>query len=242
MSDLESIDPPAPGRGPPGGPFEILHLDDQLVAVTKPGGILVHRTSEARRDRVFLLQELARQVGRTLYPVHRLDRAASGAIVFGLNSRAARRIHDSLKEAEARKEYLALVRGSTPDRWECDRPLTNARGERQVTRSNFAKIAEFSRLSLLRARIFTGRRHQIRRHLHHAAHQILGDTTYGKGRINRFFRAEYGLPRMFLHASRLRFAHPGSGEWLTLESRLPDDLRAFLLRLPDCDPDLVESI
>jgi tRNA pseudouridine65 synthase len=223
-------------------PLEILHRDATLVAVTKPGGMLVHRTEEARHDRVFLLQTLARQVGRPLYPVHRLDRAASGAIVFGLSSEDAHRLHQALKAPDARKEYLVLVRGSTPDRWESDRPLTNRRGERRESRSAFEKIAEFSRLTLLRARIYTGRRHQIRRHLHHAAHQVLGDTTYGKGRINRFFREEYGLPRMFLHASTLAFTHPETGRALCLRSRLPHDLRAFLERLPDCDRDLVATL
>ena len=224
-------------------PLEILYHDDDLVAVTKPGNLLVHRTPEAPRDRRYLLQTLARQIGRPVYPVHRLDRAASGAIVFGLGSDQARRLHDALKAPEARKEYLVLVRGETPEAWSCARPLTNRRtGVRQPARSTFERIAVLDRLSLLRARIFTGRRHQIRRHLHHAAHQVIGDTTYGKGRINQYFRDHHGLPRLFLHARTLVLAHPSTGQILRLDSRLPDDLKTFLLGLPGCDPTLVASL
>lgn len=235
------------------------------MAVTKPGGLLVHRSAEARRDRVFLLQTLARRVGQPVYPVHRLDRAASGAIVFGLDSAAARGAHDALKRDDARKIYLALVRGETPAAWSCGRSLKNPRGVRQESRSTFETLARFVhdppvgavdaapgdespeseryfRLSLVQARIFTGRRHQIRRHLHHAAHQVLGDTTYGKGRINRFFREHYGLPRLFLHAAELRFDHPATGEPLVIRSPLPDDLRAFVLRLPGCQVSLHEHL
>ncbi len=222
-------------------PLEILHLDDSLVAVSKPGGLLVHRT-RISRDRVFLLQTLARQLDRTLYPVHRLDRAASGILVFGLTSGDARLLHSALKADSARKEYLTLVRGTPPDSWESTRPLTGRTGTKQEARTTFTTLAGFFRLSLLRARIYTGRRHQIRRHLHHAAHQILGDTTYGKGRINQFFREEYGLPRLFLHATTLSITHPRTGQVLTLQCPLAEDLRAFLLRLPDCDQDLAATL
>jgi len=222
-------------------PLDILHFDDSMVAVSKPGGLLVHR-SRISRDRVYLLQTLSRQVDRTLYPVHRLDRAASGVILFGLTSRDARTLHESLKEGSSRKEYLTLARGSTPEVWESTRPLTGPTGTRLEARTAFEKIADFFRLSLLRVRTYSGRRHQIRRHLHHEAHQILGDTTYGKGRINRFFREEYGLPRLFLHATLVSIPHPRTGEPLILQSPLAEDLRAFLLRLPGCDPDLVETL
>ena len=124
----------------------------------------------------------------------------------------------------------------------CDRPLTGEHGNKQPASSEFERIAEFSRCSLLRVRITTGRRHQIRRHLDGLAHQIIGDTTYGKGRINQWFRENYGLPRMFLHAARLAVAHPATGEPLDLRAPLPDDLRAFLTRLPDVDAELVAAL
>lgn len=220
---------------------EILHLDEAIVAVSKPGGLLCHRSRESS-DREFLLQEVRSRVGRRVYPVHRLDRAASGVLVYGLSSEDARRLQESLGSEESIREYLALVRGSTAERWECSRPLKDERGRPQSAHSSFEKIAEFSRLSLLRVRISTGRRHQIRRHLAGEAHQILGDTTYGKGRLNAFFREAYGLPRLFLHAALLQVRHPRSGELLRLSAPLASDLREFLARLPDVPSGLLERL
>ncbi len=220
---------------------EILYLDEACVAVSKPGGLICHRTRESS-DREFLLQAVRSIVGKRVYPVHRLDRAASGVLVYGLTSEDARRLQEALSSEDSIKEYLALVRGSTPERWECSEPLKNEHGVPQPAHSSFEKIAEFFRLSLLRVRIATGRRHQIRRHLSGAAHQILGDTTYGKGRINAFFRQHYGLPRLFLHASLLQVRHPRSGETMRFRAPLASDLRAFLARLPEVPPGLVEEL
>jgi len=223
------------------GPYEILYRDADVVVVNKPGGLLVHRTGESQ-DRVFLLQELRRQLGVHLYPAHRLDRAASGVIAFGLSSQAARDLQAGLVADDARKEYLALVRGSTPERGESQRPLTNERGVKQPASTTFDRVAEFSRCSLLRVRIHTGRRHQIRRHLAHLAHQLIGDTNYGKGRINRFFREQYGLPRLCLHAARLDIPWPREPGRLVVRAPLMDDLRQFLLRLPDVDETLIATL
>lgn len=180
------------------------------------------------RDRVFLLQQVRDQVNEILYPVHRLDRPTSGALVFGLSGDDARRIHDNLKEPTSLKEYLVLVRGETPERWVSERPVKG-----KDARTEFERVATFSRCSLLEARLQSGRRHQVRKQLAHAAHQVLGDTSYGKGKINRFFRETYQLPRLFLHAHRLHFSHPRSGEPVEILAPLAPDLRAFLRRLPD---------
>jgi tRNA pseudouridine65 synthase len=235
-----NLPPPLPvADGRPEIP--VLHLDEHLVVVAKPPGMIVHRTRESS-DRVFLLQELGAQLGRFLYPVHRIDRAASGIIAFALSSDAARGLQAALAREEARKEYLVLARGSTPEAWDVDLPLKDEKGLAQPARTSFTRLAEFSRLSLLRARIHTGRRHQIRRHLSRTAHQIIGDTTHGKGKINGFFRKEYGLPRLCLHAERLEITHPATGEPLRVRAPLAEDLRAFLLRLPDCPRELVGEL
>ncbi|MEM8882505.1 MAG: pseudouridine synthase [Planctomycetota bacterium] len=199
----------------------VLHQDDECVAVDKPPGLLVHRTHQAP-DRVVVLQMLRDQIGRHIYPVHRLDRPASGVLVFGLSPEGARRVQEQL--AVANKEYLVFVRGETPVAFESDRPLKSERGVPQEAYSEFRRLAVVRGFSLLRVRIRTGRRHQIRRHLSHLGHQIVGDSQHGKGRINRWLRDDYGLPRMFLHARRLTL-----GE-LTLRARFPDDLRSFLRR------------
>ncbi|HBP23801.1 MAG TPA: hypothetical protein DEA08_39245 [Planctomycetes bacterium] len=221
-------------------PIEILYRDEALVVANKPSGLLVHRT-KLSSDKVFLLQRLHHQLGQFLYPVHRIDRPTSGVIVFGFSSEDAGRIHWALKEESALKEYIVLCRGETPESFVSERPLTNAKKEPQPARTEFERIATFSRCSLLLARIQTGRRHQVRRHLSRMAHQVIGCTKYGKGRINNFFRENYGLPRLFLHAHRIRFLHPRTDEPFEVLAPLAPDLRAFLTRLPDVPLDELEE-
>jgi tRNA pseudouridine65 synthase len=207
----------------------ILHLDDDLVAVGKPGGLLVHRTTEAP-DRRVLLQTVRDVLGRRLYPVHRLDRAASGVIVFALSPEIARGLQAALAAPGAEKEYLALVRGEIEPEGVTDRPLTDEKGVRRQALTRWRREETIRGFSLIRVWIETGRRHQIRRHLAHLAHQIVGDTTHGKGRINRWLREAFGLPRLFLHAARLAFDHPATGDRLEVKAPLADDLAAFLER------------
>ena len=179
--------------------IRLLHRDDTLVVVDKPAGLLVHRSREAV-DRVTLVPLLRDLLGRLVYPVHRLDRQASGALAFALSPEAARALQAALASPDATKEYVTLVRGRPPLRFASDRPLTAASGARREARKEFETIEILDAFALVRARLRTGRRHQIRRHLAHLAHQVLGDTKYGKGGLNRLFRERYGLHRLFLHA------------------------------------------
>jgi len=222
--------------------IDILHRDDALVVASKPGGMLVHRSPRSS-DQVFFLQELGRLVGCHLYPVHRLDRAASGAIAMAFSSEVAKKLQANLSADDAVKEYIALVRGETPEQGESQRPLTDHNtGVKKSAHTLFERIAVFSRCSLLRVRIRTGRHHQIRRHMSHLCHQMIGDTSHGKGKINTFFRENYGLPRLFLHAAVLDLRHPTAEGRLRVRSPLPKDLREFLLRLPDIDEELVAGL
>lgn len=214
----------------------ILARDEHVVAIAKPPGLLVHRTRESR-DRVFLLQQAAALCDAYLYPVHRLDRATSGAILFALTPESARAFHEQLQHPETRKEYLALVRGDTPDAFVSERPLSG-----KPAHTEFTTLARFARCSLLRVRTRSGRRHQIRRHLSHLAHQVIGDTSHGKGKINRALRAEYDLPRLCLHADRLTMTHPLTGAPFVVHAPLHDDLRAFFLRLPDAPTELIAAL
>ncbi|MFO1051487.1 MAG: pseudouridine synthase [Planctomycetota bacterium] len=220
---------------PPPVPLRILHLDDDLVVVSKPPHMAVHRGGNIGKDEPVLLQTLRDQIGKHLYPVHRLDRPTSGIVAYGLSSEMAARLQVNLHAEDARKEYLVLVRGTTPPEFVSDRPLTDENDNPQPARTEFRTLAHLSRSSLCVARLCTGRMHQIRRHLAHLAHHVLGDSNYGKGRINAWFRESFGLPRLFLHAFRLRIRHPRSGEWMELVDPLPEDLRACLVRIPPSD-------
>ena len=200
----------------------ILFQDEHKIIVEKPSGLLVHRSSKSS-DKRFLLQELRNQLGQHLYPVHRLDRGVSGVMVFGLSSEAVPSLQDSLTRGS--KDYLALVMGRVDSPFRVDRELTNEQGLAQPALSEVEPLEVYSKTSLVRVRITTGRHHQIRRHLSSEAHAILGDTTHGKGRINAFFREELGLNRIFLHAWKLRL---GEQEW---ESSLPQGLEDVLMRL-----------
>ena len=208
----------------------ILFRDDHLVAVVKPSGLLVHRTPEAR-DRVFLLQRVRDLVGRHVFPVHRIDRAASGVVLFAFSREMAADLQRVLGDDQTIKEYLVLCRGSTPLGWGCGRPLTDEAGRRKPSRTEFRRLESFAPATLVAARILTGRRHQIRRHLNHCGHHVVGDTRFGKGHVNRMFRERYGLHRLFLHATRLSIVHPGTGERLGFSSPLTDELAWVLDRL-----------
>ncbi len=208
--------------------LDILHLDECVVVVAKPPGLLVHRTHSGSSEEA-LLQRLRDQLGRRVYPVHRLDRMASGLLAYGLDSRAARRLQAGLQAPDARKEYLVLVRGFPLPEFESREPLLDDKGVLRDAHSVLTRLALFpeARAALLCARIYTGRYHQIRRHLALAAHHVLGDTRYGKARANRFFARHYGLARLFLHAWRLDIPHPGGGR-LAVTAPLALDLRAVL--------------
>ena len=214
--------------------FAVLHRDEQCVVVHKPSGVPVHRSSEHRDAGVPLLQRTRDAVGMRVYPVHRLDRPVSGIVVFALSSAAAAGFQEALSSSACVKEYSALVRGEIAEPGRSERPLTNRdTGRVQEALTEWEPQATWcvpvhGPLTLLQVRIHTGRRHQIRRHLAHARHAILGDTTHGKGAVNRYMREQWGLQRIFLHASRLSLVHPESGEALHLQSPLPASLQRVL--------------
>jgi len=220
-------------------PIPIRYCDEHLLIVSKPGGMLVHRT-EMSAEREVLLTRLRDQVGRHLYPIHRLDRATSGLILFGLSSESARLFHDQLRQPSTAKIYLGVCRGECPPSFTSDRPLTNHRTKTQQSAHSEFKTLETDRgFSAIEARIKTGRRHQIRRHLAHLRSQLIGDTSYGKGRINRWLREEFDLPRLFLHAAKVSLQHPIENQELSVTDPLPEDLRTFAQRF---SPRLAEAL
>ncbi len=204
--------PDGPEDGAPDIP--ILARTEHWVAVAKPVDLMVH-PSKLSQDRAFLVPILKARLGENLYPVHRLDRATSGVLLLARNKAAAAELGKAFQQRRVAKSYLAVVRGWMDDSGWIDRPLTTRGGDTEVpalTRYRCLGRVELpfavgryptSRYSLIMARPHTGRTHQIRRHLKHCFHPIVGDTTYGEGRHNRFFRTHYGIHRMLLHALSL---------------------------------------
>jgi len=230
---------PAPS-GQTHPPLRVLLLDDDFVAVSKPSGLLVHR-DDHHPDAPAALQTVRDQLGKHLYPFHRLDRATSGILLFGFSRKAAAALQESLAAADAHKEYLALMRypGSNQElgaSWTCDRPLHGDDDKAREARTDFTVLETFNRCALVQCRLFTGRYHQIRRHANHCGRHVIGDTTHGKGRINAFFRERFGLDRLFLHLQRVVLRHPRTGEPLELVDPLPAALTAVLDRLRQVPP------
>jgi tRNA pseudouridine65 synthase len=208
----------------------ILYRSAALVAVNKPSGLAVHRGQS--HDPVHALELVRDAVGSYVYPVHRLDRATSGVLVFALSEAAARAIGAEFALGSVEKRYLALVRGNPPDSVLVDHPLSQDDGKPpQEARTEFITRARYGRYALVEALPKTGRTHQIRRHLKHLSCPIIGDVRYGKGEHNRFFRTEFALHRLALHATSLALSDPATGERVTILAPLPDDLERTLLAL-----------
>lgn len=212
----------------------ILYRDDDVVVVNKASGLLVHRTHLAP-DVDVLMQRVRRAVGKPVYTVHRLDRQTSGIVLFGLSSAAARDLQAVLTAPETLKRYVGLVRGDPGEARVFDRGLSKLSSDDRVTkrhaRTELRRLEVYAHQCLCALRPLTGRSHQIRRHLQHEALHLVGDTRYGKGGINRLFRAKYDLYRMFLHAERLEIAHPATGERLCVTCPLPPELTRVLDQL-----------
>jgi tRNA pseudouridine65 synthase len=186
----------------------ILHRDTRCVAVDKPSGVATHRGWADDDDA--LLQRVRDAVGAYVYPVNRLDRGASGIVLFALDREAARAFAAAWETAE--KTYVAITRGHPPEELVIDHAIPRAPGEARVPAvTHVRRLETFGRYAVIEARPRTGRLHQIRRHLKHVACPIIGDVRYGKGEHNRIFRAQHGLHRLALHAAALAVAHPDGG-------------------------------
>lgn len=222
----------------PGLEQSILYEDDAFLAMNKPPGMAVHGGSGVASGVIESLRAL-RPDARFLELVHRLDRATSGILLIAKKRSALRQLHEELREGRMDKRYLVLVPPDFPhQRYEVNESLhktTNAQGERQVkvsddgqaSRTVFTRKKVYTAASLLEARLYTGRTHQIRVHLAHLGFPVAGDDKYGDFAWNREL-SRSGLKRMFLHAARLKFSHPTSGEVITLEAPLPQDLNQFI--------------
>lgn len=223
-------------------PLTVLYQDDSLVAIDKPSGWLVHRSNIDRHESRILVQALRDQIGRHVHPVHRLDKGTSGVMLFALDAASARCLAEQFERHEIHKTYWAVVRGWPPECGRIDHPLRDnsddyadmpSTSEARSAITEFQRLATVelphavdryptSRYALVSLQPLTGRRHQLRRHMKHIAHPIIGDATHGKGRHNRFFAAQFGCDRLLLACTETRFRHPKNAAEMIVRTPVGD--------------------
>lgn len=243
--------------------LEIVYQDSWLVAINKPPGLLSHRSRIDVRANDFAVQRLRDQIGQHVYLVHRLDRPTSGVLLFALNEETARKTSYLFAERLIAKEYIAIVRGHPDDSICWNEPLqekwdrvTDAKSRRDKLAQSATTIVRTlqrwelpystgkypgSRYALVSLSPQTGRKHQLRRHLNHMAHPIVGDTTHGDRRHNRLFRERLGIHRLLLVANRIRMPHPETGNELHIEATAGPEFEHCIRQLnrfsvPECAP------
>ena len=224
--------------------LEILYQDEYLVVINKPSGLLVHKSPIDKQETQFALQLVRDQIGQWVYPIHRLDKPTSGVLVFALSKEVASLLSEQFRGHKIGKEYLAVVRGYTSEEAMIDYDLKvildkkadrdrSDNKEPQEAKTHYKRIATVelpypvsrypvARYSLLKLLPQTGRKHQLRRHMKHILHPIVGDTKYGRREHNQLFREKFDCHRLLLHASKISFIHPVSDEELVIEAGLDE--------------------
>jgi tRNA pseudouridine65 synthase len=227
--------------------LEILYQDEHLVVINKPSGLLVHKSPIDKQETEFALQLLRDQIGQYVYPVHRLDKPTSGVLIFALTSEVAKRLSEDFRENKIHKEYMAVVRGYTEYEELIDydlKVILDKKADKDRTKIKEPQSAQtyyeqlktvelpyavsrypVARYSLVKLFPKTGRKHQLRRHMKHILHPIVGDTKYGRNEHNNLFREKFDCHRLLLHASRISFVHPISKKYLVIDARLDEVFR-----------------
>lgn len=215
-------------------PLEILYQDEDIVAINKPNGLLVHRTKLAAEEQQhFAVQMLRDQIHQHVYPVHRLDRPTSGVLLMALSSEVAKTVKAQFDSHTISKVYLAVCRGYCPPTGIINEPLYNDRGVLQEAETHYERLKtieipiqvasryETSRYSLVKVMPKTGRYHQIRKHFAKMRHYLIGDTKHGDLHQNRMFQDKLACHGLLLHAHSLTLQHPTNGKPLVLSAELP---------------------
>lgn len=223
--------------------MKILFEDEHFVAIDKPAGLLVHKSELDKDEKCFALQQLRDQISTFVYPIHRLDKPTSGVLLFAKHSEAAAKISERFRAGDVSKSYLAVLRGFCNEQLEIDYPLRKIvdpfgkpaykSNEEQECQSSLKRLATMelpisidkyptSRYSLALLQPHTGRRHQLRRHMKHISHPIIGDPKYGKSRHNNYFKEHLHIERLLLASVGLQFIHPYTNQEITI-SHLPED-------------------
>ena len=210
--------------------LNIIYQDEYLVAIDKPAGLLVHRSMLDKHETQFALQLVRDQINQHVFPVHRLDRPTSGVLVFALSPEIARLLGEQFSTQQVFKRYLAIVRGHAPVAGEIDYALKEQLDkiadkkakqdkEAQSAQTLYTRLQTFelpfavsryssARYSLMGLEPKTGRKHQLRRHLGHINHPIVGDTTHGDGKHNQFLKQQYQFSGLALTCQSMEIVHP----------------------------------
>ena len=224
----------------PAASLQILYQSFDIVAINKPHGLLVHRSPIAADAHEFAVQLLRDQLGQRVYPTHRLDRKTGGVLLFALNETMNAALQRQFAEGQMYKTYWAIVRGFTPDELAIDYPLR--RDEDNVLQDAFTHLKTLrrteiplpfgkhktSRYSLVALTPTTGRMHQLRKHMAHVFHPIIGDRPHGCNKQNKLFLGQFGMNTMLLHARELSFKHPVSDEAISIEAPLQSEFSRML--------------
>ena len=230
-------------------PLTELYRDDWLLAVHKPAGLLVHRSPIDRHETEFALQ-YARELngGEHVYPVHRLDRPTSGLLLFARDPHTASLLGQAMMANAVHKTYQALVRGWPPEQGSIDHALRERAVDKRLkdepqplreAQTRYTRLATTqlpvaiegfpeSRYSLMALHPLTGRKHQLRRHMQHISHPIIGDTNYGRTRHNHYFAGRFGSGRLMLAATELQLTHPVTAAPLHLQAPPSEDFQCVV--------------
>ena len=226
-------------------PDDILYREDELLGINKPAGVPVHGSRILEGQPETLLTMVRKHEGKVIHAAHRLDRPVSGVMILTGSRHMLTQLGQEFENRRVKKCYLAVVRGWSESGGTISHPLLPPRDERKtgsiareaVTR--FERIAQVeipvpvhpypaSRYSLLALYPETGRRHQLRRHMKHISHHLIGDTTYGRGEHNRLFREKFACQRLLLHAWSLGFYHPATQNRIHIRAPLDTEFNAVI--------------
>ncbi len=214
--------------------LEIIYQDAYLVAINKPHGLLVHRTKLAKDANEFALQVLRNQIGEHVYPCHRLDRKTSGVLLFAKDPESNKKMQKLFYEAQVQKTYLAIIRGFSDEDGIIDYPLKREDGTIQDAITHYKTIIKTeldvpylahptSRYSLVEVCPQTGRMHQIRKHMAHIYHPIIGDRPHGCNKQNKLFKEKWNMNTMMLHAHSLSFTHPITKNEIQIRAKISEE-------------------
>ena len=226
--------------------LSVIYQDEYVVAINKPPGLLVHRSMLDKQETEFAIQLLRDQIGQYVFPVHRLDKPTSGVLIFALSADIARKLGEQFAAQIIEKTYLAIVRGHIMDEGEIDYALKEKHdkiadkmtkldkpAQQAVTGFNCLDKFELpfavskyasARYSLVQLTPKTGRKHQLRRHLAHINHPIVGDTAHGDGKHNTFIRQQFNFHQLALTCKSVLLTHPVSKAQLVLRCDLDKNI------------------